>query len=42
MSNEFAFRELDAGQPVEAKQAILRRIVADRIPLDAFRAPTAN
>jgi len=42
MSNEFAFRELDAGQAVEAKQAILRRIVADRIPLDAFRAPTAN
>lgn len=42
MSNEFGFRELDAGQAVEAKQAILRRIVADRIPLDAFRAPTAN
>ena len=42
MSNEFAFHELDAGQPVEAKQAALRRIVADRIPLDTYLAPTAN
>jgi hypothetical protein len=38
MSNEFAFHELDAGQAVEANQAALRRIVADRVPLEAYLA----
>ena len=42
MSNEFAFHELDAGRAVEANQAALRRIVADRIALDTYHAPTAN
>lgn len=42
MSNEFGFHELDACQAVEAKQAVLRRIVADRIPLEAYLAPIAN
>lgn len=42
MSNEFRFHELDAGQPVEAKQAVVRRIVADRIPLDSYLTPAPN
>ncbi|MBE7501835.1 MAG: thymidylate kinase [Verrucomicrobiales bacterium] len=41
MSNEFKFHVLDAGQVVEAKQAVMRRLVADRIPLDRYLAPQA-
>ncbi len=39
MSNEFRFHELDAGQAVEGKQAVLRRIVSDRVPLDKYLFP---
>jgi dTMP kinase len=41
MSNEFGFHVLDASQPVEAKQTILRQLVADRIQLDKYLAPLA-
>lgn len=41
MSNEFKFHVLDAGQVVEAKQAVMRRLVADRVPLEHYRAPLA-
>lgn len=38
MSTEFRFYELDANQPVEAKQRVVRQIVADRIPFEQFAA----
>jgi len=38
MSAEFKFHELDANQPVEAKQRVVRQIVADRIPFEQFAA----
>lgn len=41
MSNEFKFHVLDAGQVVEAKQAVMRRLLADRIPLERYLAPQA-
>jgi dTMP kinase len=41
MSNEFRFHVLDAGQVVEAKQTVMRRLLADRIPLEHYRAPQA-
>lgn len=41
MSNEFKFHVLDAGQVVEAKQAVMRRLLADRIPLQRYLAPQA-
>jgi dTMP kinase len=41
MSNEFKFHVLDAGQVVEANQTVMRRLVADRVPLDNYRAPLA-
>lgn len=40
MSAEFKFYEVDANQPVEASQRVLRQIVADRIPFEQFRAST--
>lgn len=40
MSTEFGFRVLDANQPVEAKQAILRQLVADAIRFEDYVAAT--
>lgn len=38
MSAEFKFYEVDANQPVEASQRVVRQIVADRIPFEKFTA----
>lgn len=38
MSSEFGFHVIDANQPVEAQQAVVRQIVADRIPLADYAA----
>ncbi len=38
MSTEFDFSVIDANQPVEAQQSIVRELVADRINLAAFAA----
>ena len=40
LSTEFGFRVLDANQPVEAKQAMLRQLVADRIRFEDYAAAT--
>ena len=40
MSTEFGFRVLDANQPVEAKQATLRQLVADAIRFEDYVAAT--
>ncbi|MEK7707012.1 MAG: thymidylate kinase [Verrucomicrobiota bacterium] len=39
MSNEFNFIVVDANQPVEAQQSIVRRSVAEKIDLPAFVSP---
>ena len=39
MSTEFNFRILDADQPVEAQQTIVRQIVADQIQLSRYLRP---
>jgi dTMP kinase len=36
MSNEFSFLEIDANQPIEAQQSVVRQLVAARIDLSAF------
>ncbi len=38
LSAEFRFHELDASQPAEASQGVVRRVVADRIPFEKFVA----
>lgn len=38
MSSEFGFHVIEANQPVEAQQALVRQIVADRIPLADYAA----
>ncbi len=40
LSTEFGFRVLDANGPVEAKQAMLRQLVADRIRFEDYVAAT--
>ena len=37
MSTEFGFYTVDASQPVEAQQSVLREVLAARLDLDAFR-----
>lgn len=37
MSTEFGFHIIDANQSVEPQQALLRKLVADRIDLDSYR-----
>lgn len=39
MSTEFGFRIIDANQPVEAQQTVVRQIVADRIDLASYNVP---
>ncbi|HRY47294.1 MAG TPA: thymidylate kinase [Candidatus Paceibacterota bacterium] len=39
MSNEFSFLEIDANQPIEAQQSVVRQLVAARIDLSAFLLP---
>lgn len=39
MSTEFRFHLIDANQSVEAQQSIVRRLVADRIPLARYVSP---
>lgn len=39
MSTEFGFHVIDANEPVEAQQTIVRQVVADRISLPQFAAP---
>ena len=39
MSTEFQFHLIDANQSVEAQQSIVRRLVADRIPLSDYGSP---
>ncbi len=39
MSTEFQFHLIDANQTVEAQQSIVRRLVADRIPLSDYGSP---
>jgi len=39
MSSEFGFRIIDANQPIEAQQGVVRQIVADLIRLTDFAAP---
>lgn len=42
MSAEFKFLVIDANQPVEVQQGIVRSLIADKIDLARFRAPTAS
>jgi dTMP kinase len=37
MSSEFGFRVIDADQPVEAQQSVIRRLVTAQIDLDRYR-----
>jgi dTMP kinase len=39
MSTEFGFRVIDANQPVEAQQSVLRRLVADQINVMEYVSP---
>jgi dTMP kinase len=39
MSNEFGFLTIDANQPIEAQQTVVRQLVASRIDLSAFASP---
>jgi dTMP kinase len=39
MSTEFKFTVMDANQPVEAQQSVLRQILADRIDLSHYALP---
>jgi dTMP kinase len=41
MSTEFDFSVIDANQPVEAQQSLVRELVAARIDLAAFKASNA-
>jgi dTMP kinase len=42
MSVEFKFMVIDANQPIEVQQGIVRSLIADKINLDQFRAPAAS
>ncbi len=42
MSAEFKFLVMDANQPIEVQQGIIRRLIADKINLADFRAPAAS
>ena len=42
MSTEFNFSVMDANQPVESQQSIVRELVASRINLSAFAANKAS
>lgn len=39
MSREFAFHVIDANQPVESQQTVVRQLLADRISLPDYAAP---
>lgn len=40
MSNEFGFLTIDANQPIEAQQTIVRQLVASRLDMTVFSMPT--
>ena len=42
MSTEFKFLVIDANQPVEFQQSIVRDLIADKVDLQRFRAPAAS
>jgi dTMP kinase len=42
MSAEFKFLVIDANQPVETQQGIVRGLIADKIDLTSFRAPAVT
>jgi dTMP kinase len=42
MSTQFKFLVIDANQPVEVQQGIVRGLIADKINLEDFRAPAAS
>ena len=42
MSTQFKFIVIDANQPVEIQQSIVRGLIADKIDLMRFRAPAAS
>ena len=39
LKDEFDFSIIDANQPVESQQSLVRMLVADRIPLTDYAAP---
>ena len=42
MAPEFRFNTLDANQPIEAQQSILREIISERLKLDDFAADSTH
>jgi dTMP kinase len=41
MSREFKFLEMDANQPIEAQQSVVRELVASKLDLSAFASPSS-
>jgi len=42
MSTEFKFLVLDANQPIEAQQSVVRELIASRIDLAAFATEVSH